>query len=47
VRDLVALAGSNEWPVLLGSEKLAAFTREVIVERRIFDERSLRLTPPT
>jgi hypothetical protein len=33
-------------PTLLGSQKLAAFTRQVIIERRIFDERSLRLEPP-
>jgi DNA repair photolyase len=46
-RELVALAGSDQWPILLGSPKLAAFTREVIIERCVFDDQSLRLRPPT
>ena len=41
--ELTALAASDEWPAWLGSDKLAAFLREVIVDRRVFDERSRRL----
>lgn len=44
--ELRALAASDAWAQLLGSEKLSAFTREVILERRVFDERTLRLASP-
>jgi DNA repair photolyase len=44
--ELRALAATDAWAQLLGSEKLGAFTREVILERRIFDERTLRLVSP-
>lgn len=40
---LEALVRSDEWPAFLGSEKLAAFLREVVLERKVFDERSLTL----
>jgi DNA repair photolyase len=41
--ELTALAASREWPAWLGSRKLAAFLREVIIDRRVFDERMRRL----
>jgi len=41
--ELTTLAASDEWPAWLGSDKLAAFLREVIVDRRVFDERTRRL----
>ena len=41
--ELVALAGSADWPAWLGSDKLAAFLREIIVDRRVFDEATLTL----
>ena len=41
--ELTALAASGEWPAWLGSDKLARFLREVIVDRRVFDERVLAL----
>jgi DNA repair photolyase len=44
--ELTALAASDEWPAWLGSDKLAAFLREVIVDRRVFDERTRRLREP-
>jgi DNA repair photolyase len=45
-RSLEALVASDEWPTFLGSEKLARFLRDVVLERRVFDERTLTLGPP-
>jgi DNA repair photolyase len=42
-RELVDLAGSSAWPDWLGNARLAAFLREVILDRRVFDEASLKL----
>lgn len=42
--ELSRLCGTAEWPRLLGNPKLAALLREVVLERRVFDERTLRLT---
>jgi DNA repair photolyase len=41
--ELTSLAASAGWPAWLGSDKLASFLREVIIERRVFDERARRL----
>lgn len=41
--ELRALAASDGWPRLLGNEKLAGFLREVVLDRRIFDEQTRRL----
>lgn len=41
--ELTTLASSREWASWLGNEKLAAFLRGVILDRRVFDETSLRL----
>ena len=41
--ELRELAGSSRWPELLANGKLAGFLREIILDRRIFDEKTLRL----
>ena len=41
--ELTALAASDKWPGWLGSDRLAAFLREVILDRLVFDERTRRL----
>jgi DNA repair photolyase len=41
--ELKILASSAGWGDLLGNAKLAAFLREVIIDRRTFDERTRRL----
>ncbi|MBN1938602.1 MAG: hypothetical protein JW843_03385, partial [Candidatus Aminicenantes bacterium] len=43
--ELKALASAAGWAGWLGNPKLAAFLREVIIERRTFDELSLQLRP--
>jgi DNA repair photolyase len=40
---LIDLARSQDWPRFLGNEKLAAFLREVVIDRRVFDPLTLRL----
>lgn len=47
--ELRTLAAGDGWAALLGNEKLAAFTRGVILERRVFDEGTLRTSaaPPS
>jgi hypothetical protein len=42
--ELRAMASSAGWAAWLGNPKLAAFLREVIIERRIFDESNLTLS---
>lgn len=42
--ELRTLASSARWTELLGNAKLAAFLREIIVNRRTFDEKTLRLS---
>jgi len=42
--ELRTLASSAGWTELLGNTKLAAFLREIIVDRRTFDEKTLRLS---
>jgi DNA repair photolyase len=37
-RELVTLASSSEWPAWLGNARLASFLREVIIDRRVFDD---------
>jgi hypothetical protein len=41
--ELRAMATSGAWAEILGNVKLASFLREVILERRVFDEASLKL----
>ena len=41
--ELRELAGSSRWPDLLANGKLAGFLREIILDRRTFDEKTLRL----
>jgi DNA repair photolyase len=41
--ELRELAGSSRWPELLANGKLAGFLREIIVDRRTFEEKTLRL----
>jgi DNA repair photolyase len=42
--ELRGLAGSSRWPGLLANVKLAGFLREIIIDRRTFDEKTLRLS---
>ena len=41
--ELRTMASSGAWAEILGNVKLASFLREVILERRVFDESSLKL----
>ena len=41
--ELRTMASSGTWAEILGNVKLASFLREVILERRVFDESSLKL----
>jgi hypothetical protein len=41
--ELRTMASSGVWAEILGTVKLASFLREVILERRVFDESSLKL----
>jgi DNA repair photolyase len=43
-RELKDLADSPRWPELLDNAKLAGFLREVIIDRRTFDAKTLRLS---
>jgi DNA repair photolyase len=42
--ELKELAASSRWPELLANAKLAGFLREVVIERRTFDEKTLHLS---